>query len=50
VVDPAVVDVGLVFEAGALVDVGVVSVEKHFDFEGFPSVNYQVQTCSLSLA
>jgi hypothetical protein len=23
---------------------------KHFDFEGFPSVNYQMQTCSLSLA
>jgi hypothetical protein len=30
VVDPAVVDVGLVFEAGALVDVGVVLVDEAF--------------------
>jgi hypothetical protein len=29
-VDPAVVDVGLVFEAGALVDVGVVLVDETF--------------------
>jgi len=30
VVDPTVVDVGLVFEAGALVDVGVVLVNEAF--------------------
>jgi len=29
-VDPTVVDVGLVFEAGALVDVGVVLVNEAF--------------------
>jgi hypothetical protein len=30
VADPAVVDVGLVFEAGALVDVGVVLMNEAF--------------------
>jgi hypothetical protein len=49
-VDTAIVDVGLVFEAATLVDVGIVPVDEVFWFWRFSIYNYQMQTCSLSLA